>query len=130
MLETERLLNQSLEKNKQLKDLEKSASARIQTTESKHKSAKAGLMTTERQVIELKAKLDREYKTSSQLRVENSKLKKAVDEARAEAPEAEDEAQSYYNQGFDEAANSLKSQLGDECNKYFLQGWCMALDKA
>ena len=106
------------------------ALARIQTTESKHKSAKAGLMTTERQVIELKAKLDREYKTSSQLRVENSKLKNAVDEARAEAPEAEDEAQSYYNQGFDEAANSLKSQLGDEYNKYFLQGWCMALDKA
>jgi regulator of replication initiation timing len=42
-------------------------------------------MTAERQVIELKAKLDREYKTSSQLRVENSKLKNAVDEARAEA---------------------------------------------
>ncbi len=85
MLETERLLNRSLEENNRLKDLEKTALARIQTTESKHKSAKAGLMTAERQVIELKAKLDREYKTSSQLQVENSKLKNAVDEARAEA---------------------------------------------
>ena len=65
MLETERLLNQSLEENKRLKDLEKSASARIQAAESMHKSAEASLMTAERQVIELKAKLDREYKTSS-----------------------------------------------------------------
>ena len=130
LLETKRLLNQSLEKNKQLKDLEKSASARIQAAESMHKSAEAGLMTTERQVIELKAKLDREYKTSSQLRVENSELKDTVDKAWAKIQKAEDEAQSYYDQGFDEAANSLKSQLADECNKFFLQGWRMALDKA
>ncbi len=68
------------------------ASARIQAAESMHKSAKASLMTAERQVIELKAKLDREYKTSSQLRVENSGLKDAVDEARAEIQKAEDEA--------------------------------------
>ena len=65
MLEIERLLNQSLEENKRLKDLEKSASARIQVAESKHKSAKVDLMTAECQVIELKAKLDGEYKTSS-----------------------------------------------------------------
>ena len=41
-------------------------------------------MTAKHQVIELKAKLDREYKTSSQLQVENSGLKDTVDEARAE----------------------------------------------
>ena len=64
LLKTERLLNQSLEENKRLKDLEY-ASARIQAAESMHKSAEASLMTAERQVIELKAKLDREYKTSS-----------------------------------------------------------------
>ena len=43
---------------------------------------------------------------------------------------AEDTAQSCYAQGFNEAANSLKSQLTEECNKCFLQGWHAALDKA
>uniref|UniRef100_A0A2N9IRN8 Uncharacterized protein n=1 Tax=Fagus sylvatica TaxID=28930 RepID=A0A2N9IRN8_FAGSY len=43
----------------------------------------------------------------------------------AECQKAEDEAQAYYDQGFDEATNSLKSQLTDECNKYFFQGWRM-----
>jgi hypothetical protein len=66
-------------------------------------------MTAERQVVELKAKLDREYKTSSQLRVEVGELKNAVNEAREGAQKAEEEAQAYYDQGFDEAANSLKS---------------------
>ena len=82
MLETERLLDESLEENDQLKALEKQASTRIQATESKHKSAEAGLMTAERQVVELKAKLDREYKTSSQLWVEVGELKDAVNVAR------------------------------------------------
>ena len=81
-------------------------------------------------MIELKAKLDREYTNSSQLRVENSELKDAINEALAEVQKVEDEAQSYYDQGFDEAANSLKSQLADECNKFFIRGWRMALDKA
>ena len=48
MLETERLLNQSLVENDRLRDLEKSASARIQVAESKHKSAEVGLMIAER----------------------------------------------------------------------------------
>ena len=39
-------------------------------------------MTAERQVVELKAKLDREYKTSSQLWVEVGLLKDAVNVAR------------------------------------------------
>uniref|UniRef100_A0A2N9EQB7 Reverse transcriptase/retrotransposon-derived protein RNase H-like domain-containing protein n=1 Tax=Fagus sylvatica TaxID=28930 RepID=A0A2N9EQB7_FAGSY len=81
-------------------------------------------------VVELKAKLDREYKSSSQLQVEVGELKNAVNEAREGAQKAEEETQAYYDQGFDEAATSLKSQLANECNKHFLQGWRMALDKA
>ena len=129
-METERRLNQSHEEIKRLKDFEKSASARIRVAENAHKSAKAGLMNMKRQVTELREKLDREYATSSRLRVENSGLKDAVNEARAKVQKAEGEAQSYYDQGFDEAASSLKSQLASECNKFFVQGWRMALDKA
>ena len=81
MLEIERLFHESLEKNDRLKDFEKKASAMIQAIESKHKSAEAGLITAERQVVELKAKLDREYQTSSQLWVEVGELKNAVNEA-------------------------------------------------
>ncbi len=101
------------------------ASARIQAAKSKHKSVEAGLMTAECQVVELTAKLDREYKHASQLWGEISELKNEVNKARAGAQKAEDEAQAYYDQGFDEATNSLKSQLTDECNKYFFQGWRM-----
>uniref|UniRef100_A0A2N9HHJ6 Uncharacterized protein n=1 Tax=Fagus sylvatica TaxID=28930 RepID=A0A2N9HHJ6_FAGSY len=72
--------------------------------------AKAGLMTAEGQVVVLKAKLDREYKTSSQLRVEDGELKDAVNVARERAQKAEEEAQAYYDQGFDEAAASLRHQ--------------------
>ena len=81
-------------------------------------------------MVEFKAKLDQEYKTSSQLWVEVGELKNAVNEAWKRAQKAEEEAQAYYDQGFDEAANSLKSQLANECNKHFLQGWSMALNKA
>uniref|UniRef100_A0A2N9HXZ6 Uncharacterized protein n=1 Tax=Fagus sylvatica TaxID=28930 RepID=A0A2N9HXZ6_FAGSY len=70
LLETERLLNQTLEENAQLMDLEKTASTRIQAGESQHKSVEAGLKTAERQMVELQAKLDREYGTSAQLRGE------------------------------------------------------------
>ena len=71
-------------------------------------------------MVELKVKLDQEYKTSSQLRVEVGELKNVVNEAQEGAQKAEEEAQAYYDQGFDEAANSLKSQLANECNKHFL----------
>ncbi len=97
MLETERLLNQSLVENDRLRDLEKSAYARIQAAESKHKSAEAGLMTTKRQVVELTAKLDREIDRACKLRAEISKLKTEVNETRAVVQKAEDEAQSYYD---------------------------------
>jgi chromosome segregation ATPase len=96
-LETERLLHESLEENDRLKDFEKKASAMIQASESKHKSAEVGLMTAERQVVELKAKLGRKYKTSSQLWVEVGELKNAVNEARKGAQKAEEEAQAYYD---------------------------------
>ncbi len=109
MLETERLLHEFLAENDWLKALEKQASARIQAAESKHKSADASLMTAERQVVKLKAKLDREYKISSQLRVEVGELKDAVNVAREGAQKAEEKAQAYYDQGFDKAAASLKS---------------------
>ena len=47
-----------------------------------------------------------------------------------EKQKADDSAQQYYDQGFDETANSLKSQLKDECDKYFVRGWRAALDRA
>jgi hypothetical protein len=130
LLKTERLLNQSRDEVKRLKDFEKSALAKIRVAESAHKSAEVGLKTSERQVVKLKEKLDREYITSALLRVENRELKDAVNKAQAEVQKAEGEAQSYYDQGFDKAASSLKSQLASECNKFFVQGWRMALDKA
>ncbi len=87
-------------------------------------------MNMERQVTELKKKLDREFTSGSQLRVENSELKDALNQARAEVQKVEGEAQSYYDQGFDEATTSLKTQLKEECNKHFIQGWHAALDQA
>ena len=82
------------------------------------------------QVTELKKKLDQEFTFGSQLRVENSQLKDAITEAQAKVQKAEEKAQSYYDQSFNEAADSLQSQLKDECNKFFIQGWHMALDQA
>ena len=111
-------------------DFENSTSTKIRAAESAQKSAEAGLMNMECQVTELKKKLDWEYTYGSQLRVKNSQLKDAITEAQAKVQKAEEEAQSYYDQGFTEAADSLQSQLKDECNKFFIQGWHMALDKA
>uniref|UniRef100_A0A2N9HCE6 Uncharacterized protein n=1 Tax=Fagus sylvatica TaxID=28930 RepID=A0A2N9HCE6_FAGSY len=81
-------------------------------------------------VVELRKKLDWEYTSGSQLRTENSQLKDAITEAQAKVQKAEEEAQSYYDQGFTEAADFLQSQLKGECNKFFIQGWHKALDKA
>jgi chromosome segregation ATPase len=120
LLETEHLLHESLAENDQLQDLKKKASARIQAVESKHKSAEAGLLTTERQVVELSKKYDREIERSSKLRGEISAFKAEVHEAQVAAQKAEDSAQAYYDQGFEEAVDSLKSQLAQECNKYFV----------
>ena len=91
-METERLLNQSQEEIKCLKDFKKSASVKIHAAESAHKSVEVGLMNMERQVTELKKELDREFTSGSQLRVENSRLKDALNETRAEAQKAEGKA--------------------------------------
>ena len=131
MLETERHLNESLIENDWLRKLEKTASTRIQATKSNLKSAaEARLKIAERQVKELTTKLNREISHSCELRTENRELKAEVDEARTGVQKAEDTAQAYYDQGFKEGADFLKSQLAQECNKYFLQGWSLALDQA
>ena len=129
-METKRRLQQSQEEIKRLKELEESASAKIRAAESAKKSAEAGLLNMENQVTELKKKLDWEYKSASQVRVENSQLKDTLTEAEAKVQKAEDQAQAYYDQGFSEATESLLSQLKGECNKYFIQGWHKALNRA
>jgi regulator of replication initiation timing len=111
-------------------DFEKSASAKIRAAESAQKSAEAGLLNMENQVIELKKKLDWEHTSVSQVRVENSQLKDALTEAEVKVQKAEEQAQAYYDQGFNETADFLQSQLKGECNKYFIQGWHKAFDRA
>ena len=130
LLETERRLNQSREKIKRLTDFEKSTSAKIRAAESAHKSAQAGLLNLQNQVTELQKRLDREYQSASQVRVENGQLKDALTEAEAKVQKSEEQAQAYYDQGFNEATDSLLSQLKGESNKYFIQGWQKALDNA
>uniref|UniRef100_A0A2N9EH39 Uncharacterized protein n=1 Tax=Fagus sylvatica TaxID=28930 RepID=A0A2N9EH39_FAGSY len=71
LLETESLLREALTENASLKELEKTASTRIQTVESQHKSVEARLMTAERQMRELKAKYDDEFNKFYKLRAEN-----------------------------------------------------------
>jgi regulator of replication initiation timing len=82
------------------------------------------------QLAELQRKLDSEYKSASQVRIENSQLKDALTEAEAKVVKAEQQAQAYYDEGFDQASESLLEQLKGECNKYFVQGWHKALDNA
>uniref|UniRef100_A0A2N9IA83 Uncharacterized protein n=1 Tax=Fagus sylvatica TaxID=28930 RepID=A0A2N9IA83_FAGSY len=82
------------------------------------------------QVTNLQKRLDREYQSASQVRVENGQLKDALTEAEAKVQKSEEQAQAYYDQGFNEATDSLLLQLKGECNKYFVQGWHQALDNA
>jgi regulator of replication initiation timing len=126
-LETERRLNLSTDEIKRLKDLESSASVRIRAAESAQKSAEAGLLNLQNQVAELQRKLDAEYKSASQVRIENSQLKEALTEAEVRADKG---AQAYYDQGVNQASQDLRYQLRGECNKYFVQGWHQALDNA
>uniref|UniRef100_A0A2N9HTF8 Transposase (putative) gypsy type domain-containing protein n=1 Tax=Fagus sylvatica TaxID=28930 RepID=A0A2N9HTF8_FAGSY len=127
LLETERRLNLSTDEIKRLKDLESSASVRIRAAESAQKSAEAGLLNLQNQVAELQRKLDAEYKSASQVRIENSQLKEALAEAEVRAEKG---AQAYYDQGVNQASQDLRYQLRGECNKYFVQGWHQALDNA
>ena len=129
-METERRLSLSTEEIKRLKDLEGSASVRIRAAESAQKSAEAGLLNLQNQVAELQRKLDSEYKSASQVRIENSQLKAALTEAEAKVAEADQRSQDYYDQGFNQASEDLREQLKGECNKFFVRGWHKALDSA
>ena len=51
-------------------------------------------------------------------------------EARMVAHNSENAAQAFYDQGFEEAAGSLRLQLRRECNIYFMKGWVSALEQA
>uniref|UniRef100_A0A2N9GE39 Uncharacterized protein n=1 Tax=Fagus sylvatica TaxID=28930 RepID=A0A2N9GE39_FAGSY len=93
LIETERLLNDSLVENDRLREVKKIASARIQ----------------EAQI---------------------NKLKIELAESRLTAHNAENAARAFYDQGFDEATESLRFQLRRECNIYFLKGWVAALEQA
>ena len=129
-METERRLNRSTEEIKHLKELESSSFVRIHAAESAQRSAEAGLLNLQNQLAELQRKLDSEHKFASQVRIENSQLKNALTEAKAKVVKVEQQAQAYYDQGFDQASVSLLAQLKGECNKYFVQGWHKALDNA
>uniref|UniRef100_A0A2N9H489 Uncharacterized protein n=1 Tax=Fagus sylvatica TaxID=28930 RepID=A0A2N9H489_FAGSY len=87
LLETERLMREALGENALLKELERTASTRIQAAE------------------------------------RNKNILVELEPSRAAVKKAEYEGQAYYDQGFNEATESLKSQLGRECNHCFLQGW-------
>lgn len=92
LLETKRLLHESLIKNGRLLELKKMALTRIQAAESNHKSAEARLMIAERQVRELTAKFDLKFGCVYELRVANEKLQTELNEARAKVKKVEDEA--------------------------------------
>ena len=58
MIETKRLLNESLIENDRLREVEKTASARIQEVKSQYKTAEEGLQIAECQLVEISAKLE------------------------------------------------------------------------
>uniref|UniRef100_A0A2N9H5W5 Uncharacterized protein n=1 Tax=Fagus sylvatica TaxID=28930 RepID=A0A2N9H5W5_FAGSY len=93
LIEIERLLNEPLIENDKLREVEKTASSRIQE-------------------------------------VEIDKLKAELAKARLTAHNAESAAQAFYDQGFEEATESLRFQLRRECNIYFLKWWVSALEQA
>uniref|UniRef100_A0A2N9HC73 Uncharacterized protein n=2 Tax=Fagus sylvatica TaxID=28930 RepID=A0A2N9HC73_FAGSY len=130
LVETERLLNESLVENDRLREVEKTVSARIREVESQHKTAEEGLQTVECQLVEISAKLERECERSSGFQAEIDKLRAELAEARLVSSNAENAAQAFYDQGFEEAAGSLRLQLCRECNIYFLKGWASALEQA
>uniref|UniRef100_A0A2N9E7C8 Uncharacterized protein n=1 Tax=Fagus sylvatica TaxID=28930 RepID=A0A2N9E7C8_FAGSY len=130
LVETERLLNESLVENDRLREVEKTVSARIREVESQHKTAEEGLQTAECQLVEISAKLERECERSSGFQAEIDKLRAELAEARLASSNAENAAQAFYDQGFEEAAGSLRLQLRRECNIYFLKGWVSALEQA
>ena len=57
-METEHLLNESLVENDRLREVEKTASARIREVESQHKTVEEGLQTAKCQLVEISTKLE------------------------------------------------------------------------
>ncbi len=80
------------------------------------------MKSVEHQVKEFEKKYNAEFNKVFELRVENKNILAELEDTRAAVKKAEDEGQVYYDQGFNEATESLKSQLGRECNHCFLQG--------
>ena len=62
--------------------------------------------------------------------MEIDRLRAELAEAQTMAHNAENAAQAFYDQGFEEAAGSLRLQLRRECNIYFLKGWVSTLEQA
>uniref|UniRef100_A0A2N9HBP4 Uncharacterized protein n=1 Tax=Fagus sylvatica TaxID=28930 RepID=A0A2N9HBP4_FAGSY len=67
--------------------------------------------------------LEKMASTWIQAAKKNKNILAELKATRAAVKKAEYEGQAYYDQGFNEATESLKSQLGRECNHCFLQGW-------
>ena len=65
---------------------------KIRAAESAQKSAEAGLLNLQNQLAKLQRKLDSEYKSASQARIENSQLKDALTEAEAKVIRVEEQA--------------------------------------
>uniref|UniRef100_A0A2N9GKH4 Uncharacterized protein n=1 Tax=Fagus sylvatica TaxID=28930 RepID=A0A2N9GKH4_FAGSY len=82
LMETERLLNESLVENDRLREVEKTVFARIREVESQHKTAEEGLQTAECQLVEISSKLERECDRSSGFQAEIDKLRVELAEAR------------------------------------------------
>ena len=62
--------------------------------------------------------------------MEIDRLRAELAEAQTMAHNAENAAQAFYDQGFEEATRSLRLELRRECNIYFLKGWVSALEQA
>ena len=97
LLEIKCLLREALGENALLKELEKTASTRIQAIESNHKSAEAGLKSAQRQVKQFKKKYNVEFDKVFELRVENKNILAELEAFRVTVKKAKDEGQVYYD---------------------------------
>jgi uncharacterized protein involved in exopolysaccharide biosynthesis len=75
-----------------LREVERTASARIQEVEGQYKSVEEGLQTAESQLVEISAKLERECDRSSGFQAEIDRLKTELAESRLAAHNAENAA--------------------------------------
>jgi hypothetical protein len=80
--------------------------------------------------VEISAELEGECDRSSGFQVEIDRLKTELIESRLTVHNVENAAQAYYDQGLEEATESLRLQLRRECNIFFLKGWVSALEQA